>query len=422
MSTSYDDIVVTGIGVVSSRGLNADQIFCEAELTKQKEKIEDYKVPFFSPLPFFSDKKVIKAIAPRDVLGLVAFEESIKSSQIDRTKLSPERIGVFVGASPSLVPDNKNYDESVLASKENDGFSTKLFGTHYRNANPTTLLQGLPNNVLCYGSKSLDARGPNSNYTALEMSSHQALNGALRAFRRGRLDMAVVGGYSAYSDPVSVAMYKQRGLLADFEMLEGCKISSFANATGTIPAEGAVFLTLERESQAFKRDAKPIAKIRALEIGFEPSVGQKFKVSESTLVSLIRRVLSSAKIGLSDLDFWCLSGFGFSNVSEFEASVVRELLSPERSDTVPILLSLAPYMGNLFEASGLLEIEFMRRLYLGEVDCSPFQLSSETFEPMRGDKVTTGSSRVFKGPAQFSLVTQVTHEGHASAMLLEFPG
>jgi len=185
------DIVLTGIGMISASGRNYAANRAAFDQPTTRHSHSDYQVLNFNPAPYLTDRKVVKSVSSRDVLGLVAFEECIKEAGVHPSAnavMNPERVGLYVGAPPSATTDNANYQEAIAQSSTSAGKLVEAdFGLNFRSANPTTLLAGLPNNVLCYGAKTLDARGPNSNYTALEVSGHLAVIGAVRAMRLGRL-------------------------------------------------------------------------------------------------------------------------------------------------------------------------------------------------------------------------------------------
>ena len=133
----------------------------------------------FNPVPFLSDRKMMKAVSSVDAIGLVAIED-LKASMQSKTNLatvevSPWRTGLYVGAPSAFASDNENYLAAVTSSSNSSGdVSMSQFGQDCMSSRPNTLLIGLPNNVLCYGSVILGINGPNSNYTSGEMSGAPA--------------------------------------------------------------------------------------------------------------------------------------------------------------------------------------------------------------------------------------------------------
>ena len=74
------DIVITGLGLITANGVGLP-INLET-FTKPNGRVtqEDYRVINFNPAPHLTDRKVVKVVSHRDVLGLVAFEECVKNS------------------------------------------------------------------------------------------------------------------------------------------------------------------------------------------------------------------------------------------------------------------------------------------------------------------------------------------------------
>ena len=339
-----EDIVVTGLGMLTATGLGAEMNVQSFEQDTTKKTAEDYKVVGFNPAPHLTDRKVVKAVSHRDVLGLVAMEDCLKNSNISAQTINPDRTGLYVGAPPSSCVDLHNYSEAVMASVDSYGvLNEKAFGEHFRSASPTTLLTGLPNNVLCYGAKTLDARGPNSNYTTMETSSHMAIMGATRALRLGRLDCAVVGGYTAHSNKEFIASMKQRGLY-----------------DGTPIAEGAAFATLETRANASKRGAKPICKVVACAAATDAMGPYKTNSQSPVLIDLIKQAMANAKIQTGDVGIIMTSGSGLASVDMAEQNAIDSIWSGTGK---PAIASTASRWGNLMEAGGLAEIAFLANCY-----------------------------------------------------------
>src|SRR5690348_7027069 len=98
---SPDDIVFTGIGMMTSAGYGFSASLKALENPPVRQSLEDYWVKGFNPAPYLTDRKVVKVVSPRDVLGLVAFEECVKHGLVRHEKMDHERTGLYVGAPPS---------------------------------------------------------------------------------------------------------------------------------------------------------------------------------------------------------------------------------------------------------------------------------------------------------------------------------
>ena len=344
MNQKSDDIVVTGLGMLTATGLGTESNVQAFDQESNKKTPEDYKVVGFNPAPHLTDKKVVKAVSHRDVLGLVAMEDCLKQSGISAQTINPDRTGLYVGAPASSCSDLHNYSDAVMASVDSYGvLNEKAFGEHFRSASPTTLLTSLPNNVLCYGAKTLDARGPNSNYTTMETSSHMAVMGATRALKLGRLDCAVVGGYTAHSNKEFISSMKQRGLY-----------------DGTPIAEGAAFATLETRANATKRGAKPVCRIVSCAAATDAMGPYKTNSQSPVLTDLVKQTLQNAKVQATDIGIIMTSGSGLAAVDTAEQTAIDSIWNGAGK---PAMASTSARWGNLVEAGGLAEIAFLSSCY-----------------------------------------------------------
>lgn len=197
----------------------------------------------FDAKKFISDRKVLKAISHRDSYAIAAIEQ-IKNAIAKNSPILPEQKGLFVGACPSSVTDYDNYAASTKRCIDTSGqYIEKYFGRECMTSRPTTLLLGLPNNVLCYGSMLLEARGPNNNFVSEGVSSAQALQSARRSLLLNRLQEAYVGGYSHQSDPVKINTAAKLGHSENRTFADGAAFARMSPVKSTHSVEyfGTVF-------------------------------------------------------------------------------------------------------------------------------------------------------------------------------------
>jgi 3-oxoacyl-[acyl-carrier-protein] synthase II len=341
---NQNQVVVTGLGMLTAHGLGVSANLEPFTTAQTRKTQEDLKVIGFNPAPHLTDRKVVKVVSHRDVLGLVAFEECVKKSGLSSKTINPDRTGLYVGAPPSSCIDHHNYNEGIEASVSADGkLNERAFGDHFRSASPTTLLTGLPNNVLCYGAKTLDARGPNSNYTTLESSAHMAIIGAIRSIRLDRLDCAIAGGYTAHSDKVFAAAMRQRGM-----------------SEGTPIAEGAAFATLETRENAVKRGAAVLCEILACGAASDATGPYHSNAQDPALTELMRQTMTAAGITPDLIEVVMTTGSGITCVENAESVSISQIWNASYE---PVIASTATRWGNLMEAGGVADIGFLHTCY-----------------------------------------------------------
>lgn len=392
MSTNQEKIAITGFGAVvpGSYGIEALDTALKADASEAAKY--DLRIEDFVPQKFLSDKRMMKALSRRDAVGLAAIEDCRKHAKINATTFAPERIGMYVAAPQSNSTDNHYYVDAIEQTKNEDGsYVGRKFGSTCMGSKPTTLLMGLPNNVLCYGAMVLDARGPNSNYTSGEIGSHMALMMGARQVERGRVDVVVTGGYAQHSDPVTVAMLQSNGWM-----------SSGVNRFAT----GAVFMTMEKQSSAARRGAKVYmnyvgAKVRSL------AAGPDFNgMNPATIQLCIQDLLKEKNIKPEQVGMIAMSGHGFPELENHEWTAVKAAFGDALKGTV--LLASGLIFGQLMETGGLIELPIMASI--AETEQLPRQMLAKE------------SATTYDRSRPYGLVIRSSYFGDASAVLVELPG
>jgi 3-oxoacyl-[acyl-carrier-protein] synthase II len=362
LEKSGQNFSVTGIGLMTAIGTSIDELYQAIKSPTNLAKGADYSMKGISVANHLSDKRMMKAVSHRDSVGLAAIEVLKKEMRYTSTEVDPYRRGMFVGACPSTVDDNENYLEAVQrSSAESHGGGEALFGKFCMDARPTTLLLGLPNNVLCYGSILLEAKGPNDNYTSGEISALVGMHVALRNLRRGRIKLAICGGYSSQTNPYSLEVVRGRGDLASAYDEESLG-SELNLAHGTIPADAAAFVAIESDLAEVRKDlecALLLGTALASNSSGPTELGNK-ETDAKIILDMVARCLRDANVSAEELDFIFVSGCGISRIDCSEMDAV-EKLKEQAGKSIPIL-SVAPLTKNLFEASGIVEIGIAARI------------------------------------------------------------
>jgi len=351
--SSQNDIVVTGIAAISSHGNSVDEIWQSLSTETKAARRAEYNLAAFKAAPYLTDKRMMKAVSHRDSIGLAAVEELKRSIKLGDANIDAYRKGFFVGACPSTVDDNDNYIDAVKGSQQTDGkYSEFEYGRRCMDARPTTLLLGLPNNVLCYGAIITDAKGPNNNYTSGDTSSHCALRAAMRSFETGRIDFSVVGGYSVQTNPFILGILGQSGELR----------RSASDENATMYSDGAVMMSLERRAAAEARGVKANASIQTVVFASTPCgpVPSQQKPSAKIIERMMSNALERAGIAMKDVAILFHSGNGLKRVDSAEVEAISAVCGGEAANVA--IGSLGYCMGNMLEASGLLEIAIAQKI------------------------------------------------------------
>jgi 3-oxoacyl-[acyl-carrier-protein] synthase II len=402
-----NEVVITGVGMVTSKGVGLE---ANANAMKNPQVVKDqesYSLKNFKPVSYLSDKRMLKAVSEVDAYGLVATEELKKNSAYVPEQQNPDRVGIYVGASPASVFDNQNYFQPIRETLDADGqVVVSEFGKTFVGARPTTLLVGLPNNVLCYAAMIFNAKGPNSNYTNLETSGHLALNRAAQYVALNKLDYAVAGGCTAHTDPCATGALRTANYLKTANGEESFTINPYqAEQSGTIMADGSVFVSLERRSAAEKRNAEVLATFVACHQASE-ATGPGITVnSDEAIVHCIESTLKSGGISAADVGVVFTTGYGIAEVDAVEMSAIKKVFT--HSQDIALATS-AKVWGNLMESGGV-----------GEVGLAKWLLRDENGQiPQSMQLQGLGFAATWSPSKPHALILRVSPQGDCSALLI----
>ena len=354
---SDNDVVITGCGAVSAAGFGLDAHWQRLGQEGRPLPRAARTLATFKAAPYLSDRRMLKAVSAADAIGLAALEGLVKDLGGRPNCYGADRVGLYVGAPPASVFDNEPYGEAMGAARGADGHcDVTAFGATCMGARPTTLLMGLPNNVLCYGAMLLEARGPNSNYTATAVSGHLALVNAARRIERGALDLAVAGGFTAHTEPVNAAAFWQQGLARDDD----------GAGDGLALADGATFIALERRQAAAARGARPLATFVAAALANDATGPLSADPTGAALEVAVRRALTAAGVDAAQIGLILAGAGGTMSVERMELDVLSRVFAKVRAQ--PALGAFPRALGHMMEAGGLLELALLPRLYAaGEI-------------------------------------------------------
>ena len=350
-----NEIAITATGIVSNIGIGLAAHARALFEVPVDGGILGGPMTRFNALPHLSDRKMMKAVSSTDAIGLVAIENLKQDLKVrcdeSESKKNPATCGFYVGAPSAFASDNENYLGAVASSADyENNVSLARFGHDVMASRPNTLLIGLPNNVLCYGSMLLGIQGPNSNYTSGEMSGVIALVAAARRLRRGQVDRAIAGAFTAMHERIISKTFDYYGVG------NGASITTDAGA----------FVALERSDAIASDAAEPITTL--LGFGFGSSgISLNFSADshsavncvvdesiEDAIKDAIEVALTDAGINPENVGLILAGSTGIPAVDRREFLVLSRVFAKGR--TCPALGSLSTVMGNMMEAGGLLEL------------------------------------------------------------------
>ena len=249
-------VVVTGIGALTPLGNNLNDywqglingvsganLITLFDASKFKTKFA-CEVKNFEPTDFL-DKKESRKIDRFSQLALVASDEAILDSKIDKATMNADRIGVILG---SGIGGLITFQNEVIDFAKGDG--TPRFNPFF-----------IPKMILDIAAGHISIRhgfrGPNFSVVSACASSTNAMIDAFNYIRLGKADVIITGGSEAVVSEAGVGGFNAMKALSERnEEFETASRPYDKDRDGFVMGEGAGILVFEELEHAVARGAK----------------------------------------------------------------------------------------------------------------------------------------------------------------------
>jgi 3-oxoacyl-[acyl-carrier-protein] synthase II len=365
MSVANRRVVLTGIGVVTSIGMEAASFwdglargqsgiktiraFDPASLrTRFAGEIVGFDVKKY--LHTKEERKQIRVMSRTIQLAVAAADLAMLDAKVDKQKLDPTRFGIEFGA--GLIPSELNeLGMASHASTEANAHEVdlKIWGDKDRGMGtipPLWMLKYLPNMLACHVSILHNAQGPNNTITESEVASLLALGEAVRIIQRDQSDFMLVGGADSKLTPLSMVRQTLFGQMSKCNETPEQAVKPFdLRRDGIAFGEGSGVLVVEELEHARRRGAD----IRGEIVGFGSAFDRG--LTGKGLARAIRIALKQASVAESEIDHVNAHGLGSVKLDAFEARGIHEVFGT----SVPVW-SVKPNIGHLSAGSGTTDL------------------------------------------------------------------
>ena len=351
---------ITGIGIVSSLGMNVEQnwenLCRRASGISRIEFLGHQAFPHcqcggiknYEPSTFVTNKKLLKLMNRESQLAFIAAQQALDNSGIHHHYI-PDRIGLYLGTGLTSG-DLENLVPIVENSIDTDGrFSYSFLGTKALNkCNPLLSFKILPNMALSYISIEHNIQGPNMVFNPWSGNAAQTVLAAKRAIELGEIDCALVGGCDSKCNYVGFLTLTHLGLLSQ----KGVSNPFTPEADGIIPGEGAAFIVLESFEHASRRNATIYAEICGGECSTDCSSVELYPTTSVHLESNMQGALDDAGIRVNDIDLICTSANSHPISDDSERQAIEHIFEQQK----PELATLSLFTGDLMAAASVFSI------------------------------------------------------------------
>jgi 3-oxoacyl-[acyl-carrier-protein] synthase II len=355
------DIVITGVGVVSPVGIGREAFW--RSLVNRNSGIArfsnhpmgDFPIQFggelkdFDPKAYVKPRKAIKLMCREIQTGYAAADLAVKDAAIDTTQVESERFGVVFG-SEMLYGDPAELAEVHENSTRNGVCDLQLFGERFsHDMFPLWMLNFLPNMPACHVGICHQAFAANNSIVLGDASSLLAISEAVSVIRRNWADVMICGGTGSRIN-ITHRVHITREGLSTREKDPATAARPFDDSSdGEVVGEGAGAIVIETRQHAEARGATPLAKILAYSSTYgEFGLGSD-GATRAAIQRSIRTVLDRAACDKSEIDHVNAHGIGRPVRDRQEAQAIHAELKG-----VPVT-ALKSYFGNLGAGSGTVE-------------------------------------------------------------------
>ena len=298
----------------------------------------------------------LDALEPRSVVvGVWAARGAIDQAGA-MSAVCGSRAGVFVGTAGERQ-DLRQLGAMAYAGRGPGepvtprGFARELA----RRAGADRSYRTLPQYLAARLAGRFGIEGPAATLQTACTSSAQAIGEAVRAIRRGTIDVALAGGAECIVSPIEVQIFCLLGVMSRRnEAPETASRPFDARRDGFVMGEGAGFLVLEEAEHARGRGARPLA-----ELAGYGSTCDAYRITDEApdgqgAVRAMRAAIADAGLEPAQVDYVNAHGTSTPMNDRVETAAIRQVFGPH-ADRL-LVSSTKSMIGHTISAAGAIEL------------------------------------------------------------------
>ena len=339
-------VVVTGIGIVSSLGNNANEV--EASLKSSKSGISfqpEYEEHGLRSqiagsinisVEELIDRKLLRFMAKGHAYAWIAMQEAIADSQLEDNQISNFKTGIIVGAGGTST-------ESMY-----QGTNT-LNERGIRRVGPYMVTKTMSNGVAACLATGAKIKGVNYSITSACSTSAHCIGNAYELIQMGKQDIMFAGGAEEEHWTMSY-LFDAMGAMSSKYNDEPEKASRTfdVNRDGFVISGGGSILVLEEYEHAIRRGAKIYAEI----IGYGATSDGHDMVAPSGEGAQRCMEIALRENDTLDIDYINTHGTSTPVGDSVELNAIRNVFGDDIFGKIPFIASTKSLSGHALGAAG----------------------------------------------------------------------
>jgi 3-oxoacyl-[acyl-carrier-protein] synthase II len=328
-------------------------------------------------------------------LGLGAALQALVQADLD-ARIDPTRVGVMMGTGRGpLGRTVETVDELAAGAMGPSGSADTTPGG----------MSGVVAQQCGFG-------GPSATVIATCASGAAAIIAGALHLLAGEADAMLVGGAEAPLIPLMVAQLRAAGVSGWHDDAELTCRPFDATRNGMVLGEGAAMLVLEREPDALRRGARPLARLSGWGLGVDAGGRTGVTADGAGLVRVARRALERARLEPEQIDYINAHGTGTRLNDAVEARALNSIFGRDRLTPVS---STKPITGHCLGATAALEAVIAIEVIRG--GCLPPTANYRSPDPEIEIELVAGEARPARVRAVMS--TSLGFWGAQAALVFE---